>query len=99
MAQGVVSDNWSLQDISRLFLHGMDDSEADEIVITGEAHSYSPVSYATIQTEALFDFLTDLVLRDEILVDESYEETWVRTNSPILKAFMRCNAEGSPGFS
>lgn len=86
MAQGVVSDNWSLQDISNLFSRGMDDSNADEIIITEQTHVYNPVSFASIQTEALFDFLTDLVLRDEILVEEKFEHSWVNSNSPILKA-------------
>lgn len=41
---------------------------------------------AIIQTEALFDFLTDLLLRDEILVDEEFTYSWEKINSPILKA-------------
>lgn len=86
MAQGVVSDNWSLQDITNLFSQGMDGSNTDEIIITEQTHAYNPVSFASIQTEALFDFLTDLVLRDEILVEEKFEHTWVNSNSPILKA-------------
>lgn len=85
MAQGVISDNWSLQDISHLFLYGMDDSNADEIVIQDGSHAYKPIPYASIQTEALFDFLTDIVLRDEILVEERFEEAWKESDSPILK--------------
>ncbi|MGF1903432.1 hypothetical protein [Aliivibrio sifiae] len=86
MAQGVVSDNWSLQDISSLFSEGMDNSSADEIVVENKQHSYKSIYYASIQTEALFDFLTDLVLRDEILVEQKFEHAWVNTSSSILKA-------------
>ena len=86
MAQGVVADNWSLQDISALFTDGMDASKSDEIIVKDNIHSYTPVLYASLQTEALFDFLTDLVLRDEILVEEKFEHSWLNTNSPILKA-------------
>ncbi|NAZ45078.1 hypothetical protein GL178_02255 [Vibrio toranzoniae] len=86
MAQGVVSDNWSLQDISSLFSEGMDDSTADEIVVENSKHSYRSIYHASVQTEALFDFLTDLVLRDEILVEQKFEHAWVNTNSSILKA-------------
>jgi len=86
MAQGVVSDNWSLHDITNLFLKGMDGSETNEIIVSDNKHSYNPVSFASIQTEALFDFLTDLVLRDEILVDEKFEHSWATPNSPLLKA-------------
>ncbi|MGU5766821.1 hypothetical protein [Aeromonas allosaccharophila] len=86
MAQGVVSDNWSLQDISRLLMSGMDDSSADEIIVKGHSHPYNSISFASVQTEALFDFITDLVLRDEILVEEKFSHVWAASNSPILKA-------------
>lgn len=66
MAQGVVADNWSLQDITTLFTEGLERDRANEIVLNDGQHSYSPVSSAIIQTEALFDFITDLILRDEI---------------------------------
>ncbi|WP_208759351.1 hypothetical protein [Salinivibrio costicola] len=56
MAQGIISDNWSLQDISSLFVEGMENAYADEIAIVNGEHSYKAVSYPSIQTEALFDF-------------------------------------------
>ena len=89
MAQGVVADNWSLQDISILFSEGMDDSRADEIVLQKGSHVYNPISYASIQSEALFDFLTDLVLRDEVIIEQRFEDAWININSPILKAKKR----------
>lgn len=86
MSQGIVSDNWSLQDISGLFTHGLDDDVSHEIIIENNQHYYKEISYAPIQTEALFDFLSDLVLRDEVLVDQQYEHAWSKTHSPLLRA-------------
>lgn len=86
MAQDVIADNWSLQDISTLFVDGLESDTADEIVLVNGEHSYSPVSSAIIQTEALFDFLTDLVLREEILVDEKFTSSWDMSGSPISEA-------------
>ncbi|MFM2483286.1 hypothetical protein [Celerinatantimonas sp. YJH-8] len=86
MAQGIISDNWSLQDISKMFVHGLENEYADEIIVQDGEHHYKEVSYPAIQTEALFDFLTDLVLRDEILVEEKFENVWGQVNSPILAA-------------
>ena len=86
MAQGVVADNWSLQDISTLFNEGLEHDHAGELVLSNDHHSYVPVSSAVIQTEALFDFITDLILRDEILVEEQFTSSWEKINSPILLA-------------
>jgi hypothetical protein len=58
MAQGLVADNWSLQDISTLFTGGMDASKSDEIIITNNIHSYNPVLYASLQIEAYSTYLT-----------------------------------------
>lgn len=86
MAQGVVADNWSLQDIKTLFTEGLEHDFAGEIVLKDESHSYRPISSAILQTEALFDFITDLILRDEILVEEKFTYSWEQVNSPILEA-------------
>ena len=86
MAQGVVADNWSLQDIKTLFIEGLEHDVAGEIVLEDESHSYKPIPSAIIQTEALFDFITDLILRDEILVEEKFTHSWEQVNSPILEA-------------
>lgn len=86
MAQGVVADNWSLQDITTLFNEGLESDQSGEIILQNGSHSYSPVSSAVIQTEALFDFITDLILRDEILVEEKFAYAWERVSSPIHEA-------------
>lgn len=86
MVQGVIADNWSLQDVSTLFAEGFEEDAASEIVLANGSHSYMPIPSAIIQTEALFDFLTDLVLRDEILVEEKYTHAWDKVDSPISEA-------------
>ena len=86
MSQGVVADNWSLQEITNLFSHGLDPDPAGEIVINQDHHEYQRALSASLQTEALFDFLTDIVLRDEILVEEKFSHAWDRVDSPILSA-------------
>ncbi|MGE4542773.1 MAG: hypothetical protein AB7D06_01565 [Pedobacter sp.] len=86
MASGVVADNWSLQDIATLFTEGLERDIAGEIVLKDDQHFYSPISRAIVQTEALFDFITDLILRDEILVEDKFTYSWERVNSPILEA-------------
>ncbi len=48
VAQGIISDNWSLQDISSLFVDGMENASADEITIANGKHSYKAVSYPSI---------------------------------------------------
>lgn len=86
MAQGVVADNWSLQDITTLFTEGLKCDDNGEVVIEDKIHYYRPISIAILQTEALFDFITDLILRDEILVEEKFTYSWEKVNSPILEA-------------
>lgn len=83
MAQGIVADNWSLQDIASLFVDGLDSGNSDEIVIRNNEHIYQPVASAGIQTEALFDLLTDIILRDEIIVEEKFTTAWERHESPL----------------
>lgn len=86
MAQGVVADNWSLQEVSTLLVEGLEQDFNGEIIIQSNAHSYQSVSSAIIQSEALFDFLTDLLLRDEILVDDQYAYAWDDNSGPLLLA-------------
>ena len=81
-----MSDNWSLQDISSLLTQGLDSDTTAEIVLEDGKHFYNPISHACVQTEALFDFITDLMLCDEVLVDEKFISSWERFNSPLAVA-------------
>lgn len=86
MAQGIIADNWSLQEIATLMTEGLENDFSAEILIKDNLHSYKKISSAIVQTEALFDFLTDLLLRDEILVESKYTNAWEESNSPLLVA-------------
>lgn len=89
MSQIIVADNWSLQDISHLLSGGIDAEEDGQfIVINKEAksHSYKNVPRAVIAFEALFDLMTDFVLRDEIWVDEEYIGAWSKSDGPLMEA-------------
>ncbi|KRT56880.1 hypothetical protein [endosymbiont of Ridgeia piscesae] len=83
MSQSVISDNWSLQNISELLLNGMEDGEGQYIKIDREndSYEYKKISEAVIQTEALFDFITDIILRDQIIVDEKFTQAWKQYSS------------------
>ncbi|QMU60795.1 MAG: hypothetical protein GKR92_03445 [Gammaproteobacteria bacterium] len=88
MDQSVISDNWSLQCISELLTAGMKDAESHYIKIDRKNDSYGYVSlpYAVIQTEALFDIFTDIILRNQIIVDEEYIHVWNQKGSPFQSA-------------
>ncbi|ELA9392410.1 hypothetical protein QTV37_004980, partial [Vibrio parahaemolyticus] len=78
MSQSVISDNWSLQYIGGLLTGGIDESESHYIAIDKEndRYSYEDSLSAIINTEALFDLLTDIILRDQILVEENFISAW-----------------------
>ena len=86
MVQSRIADNWSLQEILNLFTNGLERDDSQEIILSKGKHSSAPIKNALVQTEALFDFLTDLVLCDEILVDEQFTSAWDVPDSPIQEA-------------
>jgi hypothetical protein len=81
MGTSVIADNWSLQTIAELLVDGLTDGSVESIKFDKSAgtHSYASLPEAGISLEALFDLLTDIVLRDQLLVDEKFTSTW----SPI----------------
>lgn len=88
MSNAIISDNWSLQYIAELLTKGLDEADSHYIIIDREkdSHEYKPVASAIIYIESLFDFLTDIVLRDQIIVEEKFEHTWRRHGSPLIMA-------------
>lgn len=83
MSNNTLADNWALQDIASLFNDGMGEDPVPTIEISTEKNSfdYGSISGAIIQTQALFEFLNDLVLRDQIIVDEEFVASWAGKNS------------------
>lgn len=88
MSQSVISDNWSLQNIAELLNSGIDESEAHYITIDKEndSYSYEASMSAIINTEALFDLITDIILRDQILVEEKFVNAWNWEGNPFQEA-------------
>jgi len=88
MSQSVIADNWSLQNIGELINSGIDESKSHYITIDKEkdCYSYEACTSAIINTEALFDFITDIILRDQILVEENFIHAWNRNGNPFQDA-------------
>lgn len=78
MTSVVVADNWSLQEVSSLLKYGIDKSDGSVIVIDSKSntHRYEDVPHAALAFEALFDLVTDIVLRDEIWIDSKFSDAW-----------------------
>lgn len=83
MSRHVIADNWSLQHVADLLTNGISTSEASVIRICGDEHRYDDISEGLVQTECLFDLLTEVVLRDEIIVDAAFTNTWDATNNSL----------------
>ncbi len=83
MSRNVLADNWSLQHVTDLLSNGISISEASVIRIYRDEHHYDDVSEGVVQTETLFDLLTEIVLRDEIIVDADFCETWDTPSSSL----------------
>lgn len=83
MSTRVITDNWSLQHVCELFIDGVSRDTASTIRVSGDKHHYDDISEAVIQTETLFDLLTQIVLADEILIDATYSYTWDTVDSPL----------------
>jgi len=94
MGQRVIADNWSLQAVKDLLLRGLDPDDNPGISpLTDPEQPSKPLPQAVIDLEALFDLLTDIVLRDQILVDDQYHDTWFGQGEPLntlaLRAIVR----------
>jgi len=90
MGQRVIADNWSLQAISELLTTGLDPEDNPGISpLTDPAQAPQPVPQAVIDIEALFDLLTDVVLRDQILVDDKFHDAWFGKGEPLSELARR----------
>lgn len=80
MATAMMTDNWTLQELGTCLSDGLEDGTSSEVVIDvlHDSHSYKAVSRGGIQLEALIGLLTDIILRDAILVDQKFASTWAR---------------------
>lgn len=87
MSQSVIADNWSLQNISTMLIQGLDDDNTHYIDVDSKNNKfqYKEISSAVVTIEAFFDFITDIILRDQILVESDFVSAWKDMNSPVNK--------------
>jgi hypothetical protein len=87
VSQSIISDNWSLQNISELLVDGINSEVAYFIIpnIKTDSHEYKEAPWAVVAIEALFDLITDIILRDQIIVDEKFAHVWLKDNGPLNK--------------
>ena len=78
MTQGIFIDNWTLQDVNDALEDGLPYSETTEIDIdtTAGAHFFNNTHLAIIYLDSLLSFLTNIVLREQLYVDENFLYTW-----------------------
>jgi hypothetical protein len=78
MGNALIIDNWLLQDIGGCLSQGLSRESASEIAIhrADDSHTIRDVPEAGVQIEALLGFLVDIVLRDSIVVDSAFTNTW-----------------------
>jgi len=88
MSQSVISDNWSLQNISEMLVNGLEKTNTHFINIDSIAGKYEfkEIPSAIVTIEAFFDFITDIILRDQILVEENFVNAWKNNGSALNKA-------------
>lgn len=84
MGQRVIADNWSLQAVSGLLTQGLDPDDNPGIApLTDPGQPPAALPQAVVDFEALFDLLTDVVLRDQILVDDQFHDAWFGQGEPL----------------
>lgn len=87
MGQAVIADNWSLQIVAELLTEGLDRDQCQLLHVTADgAPQLTWAPAAAIALECLFDLLTDLVLRDQILVEAAHVDTWERAGHVFTPA-------------
>ena len=90
MGQRVIADNWSMQAVNELFTQGLDPDDNPGIApLTDPDKPPSALPQAVIDLEALFDLLTDVMLRDQILVDDQFHDAWFGQGEPLAELARR----------
>lgn len=92
MDSSLIIDNWLLHDIGSSLTEGLSSDEASEIIIDkpADSHSVDTVSLAGIQVEALLEFLTNIVFRDNLIVDANFVSAW----QPFGESFEKLSKAG-----
>ncbi|MBN2607073.1 MAG: hypothetical protein JXR47_07040 [Thiotrichales bacterium] len=85
----VIADNWSLQNIAEMMVNGLDDEITHyvDVDFQNNSFSYKDVSHSAITVETFFDFITDIILRNQIVVDSNFSSSWKSKDSLLSKPF------------
>ena len=85
MSGPLVIDNWTLQDVNLAFEQGLSHETVDEILVDlkADSHDWKSVPHSVIQLEALLALLTNIVLRDSLIVDVEFSGAWDRGHDSI----------------
>lgn len=78
MPNQILLDNWTLQEITHLSNSGLPIMDTGKLIVDhkNDTHSFKKITLGSIQIEALFGFLQNLVLRDTIVTDNRFTHVW-----------------------
>lgn len=80
----VILDNWTFQSIGELFSQGYDKRSTQALVVKGRQHAYESALIGDLQLEAITDLITNILLRDEFLIDSAFLSAW-ENYAPIFR--------------
>lgn len=74
----LITDNWTIQDVNEVLVSGLSPTPVGKIAISKgkKSHTFTDVPIALIQLDCLLTLLTNLVVYDELIVDQSFMDTW-----------------------
>jgi hypothetical protein len=86
MSSTLIIDNWYLQDISACLVEGLTSDVASEVVIdrNRNSHFFKDVPEAGVRLEALLSMLVDVVLRDQLIIDSDFKDSWEANEHVLL---------------
>jgi len=78
METKLLIDNWMLQDVKQALENGLSEDISGEISIDtlNDTHDFNSVPHAVFQIDALLSLLTNIVLRDHLIVDDKFTYVW-----------------------
>ena len=78
METKLLIDNWMLQDVKQALENGLSEDVSGEISIDtlNDTHDFNSVPHAAFQIDALLSLLTNIVLRDQLIVDDKFTYVW-----------------------
>jgi len=78
METKILIDNWMLQDVNQVLEKGLSGDNSGEISIDTlhDRHDFNSTPHAVFQIDALLSLLTNIVLRDHLIVDDKFTYVW-----------------------